>query len=430
MFCKNCGTQINSDDKFCTKCGLNLQKNNVVLQNNEHNENIKILEKKYQRKKWVTIVLFLVPFTALIGIHHFYNKRYLRGILYISLLFIFSILDYINIFNYGFFISIIVLSIILYLFISDLKWIIKLPSSYYVNKKYNTKIIMLYSLIPFFLILLNNYISIKNIQKIPTVKTNQTNSNIIDELGLSIDEEEKFIKAINELGIQLNQIININYDPILEGMYTYSINENPNGTEDGYRVSLSNGKKISVYVDNGKFLAIYYLNDFVYENDKLIKQLKQVDDELKIIENNLKNIKVAETVKTLNKEITINSIDFKNEVYPPKRDGYYNYYKANNGEIYLHISVSAKNLEKQAIFCDEIMDIIADYNNGYSYYAFSTVEDDTLGFTYSNIKTIDPLTTKNIHYLISFPKEVQTNTNAPLILKFIIDNQEYNLKLR
>ena len=143
-----------------------------------------------------------------------------------------------------------------------------------------------------------------------------------------------------------------------------------------------------------------------------------------------KTLNVGDTVKTENKEITINNVELVKEVHPPKKDGYYNYYKSDEGEIYVHISTSVKNLEKQTIFCDEIMDVVADYNEGYTYSGFSTVEDKTLGFTYSNISGIDPLITQNIHYIISCPEEVKDNTEAPLFLIFNIENEEYKLIIR
>ena len=143
-----------------------------------------------------------------------------------------------------------------------------------------------------------------------------------------------------------------------------------------------------------------------------------------------KTLNIGDTIKTENKEITVNSVELVKEVLPPKRDGYYNYYEADEGKIYIHISTSVKNLEKQAIYCDEALDITADYNEGYTYYGFSTVEDKSSGFTYSNITLIDPLSTQNIHYIIDCPEEVKNNTEAPLFLIFNIENEEYKLTIR
>ena len=364
MFCRQCGTQVNDDDKFCVNCGFKLKEESDVKQDvlAELEKDFSYLDSKlenkvtllnitdeYPRKKWITVILFLIPI-------------FLFVVFYISLF--------------------------------------KETSS----------------------------IEVEEVTSYDNVPLRPKAEDLIKKLELEPEEEEKFIKAIEDLGVYIKQITSVEYAPELEGMYTYSKDENSNGTEDGYRLSLSNGKKISVYVQDGKFLAIYYLNDFVYKDGNVVKSFKQVDEEVE--ESKFKHIKVGETIKTVKKEITINSVEFKKEVHPPNKTSYYNYYKADDGQVYIHILASVKNLDKQSIYCDEVIDIEADYNKGYKYYAFSTVEDNVIGFTYSNIRTVDPLETKNIHYLISVPEEVKTNTDTSLALTFIADNEEYRLKLR
>lgn len=101
MFCRQCGAQVDDNDKFCVNCGFKLQEENI----NEKEDTLENLEKdfsnlenkmdsiftapntdrEYLRKKWVTLLLFCFPYTSFLGIHHFYNKRHLRGALYILL---------------------------------------------------------------------------------------------------------------------------------------------------------------------------------------------------------------------------------------------------------------------------------------------------------------------------------------------------------
>ena len=167
MFCKNCGTEINSSDKFCYKCGFNLQedKPNKTLTEQEIEKDFEKLDSKisaitnnsnninsteYLRKKSITLFLFLFPFTSLWGIHHFYNKRHLRGILYITLSLIFNRLTESTLIENNFFIAIIIVFLILYFFVTDLNWIIKLPKLYFVKNKYQRKTIILASFIPVF----------------------------------------------------------------------------------------------------------------------------------------------------------------------------------------------------------------------------------------------------------------------------------------
>lgn len=424
MFCRNCGNQVNDDDKFCGKCGFVLQENKNIKTEpklEELKEEIKGIE--YPRKKWITILLFLIPFTSFYGIHHFYNKRIIRGILYISLWFFWLTLLESDFISGGFLSSLIILIVFLYFLITDLIWIIKLPKLYFVKNKYSTKIIISLISIPVFLFICNMYFTTKNYNntkildddhygnKIISKVSRESSTELVKKMNLGSIEEEKFYKALDELGIYFKQIINVEKID-----------------ETNYKISLSNGKELKIAVKDDIFLSIFYLDNLIYDNGKVIKQIKEIDKQIE--DDKWEMIEAGKKIKTNFKEITINSIDFKTEVHPPKRSGYYNYYKADNGQVYLHISTTIKNLEKRAIFCDEVMQVEVDYNNGYKYYAFSTVEDSVLGFTYSNITTIDPLTTQNIHYLISLPAEVESNTQSQLKLTFVIDNQEHKFKLR
>ena len=66
--------------------------------------------------------------------------------------------------------------------------------------------------------------------------------------------------------------------------------------------------------------------------------------------------------------------------------------------------------------CGWICRLTALYNTGY--------EIVKLGFTYSNITTIDPLTTKGVDTLVECPGEVETNTAAPVAVKIVFNTGE------
>ena len=454
MFCRQCGTQVNDNDKFCSKCGFNLnstinnqeseiadiEKDFSALENKIDSITDKSFgEKEYLRKKWVTVILFLIPYTSLFGIHHFYNKRHLRGILYISLELLMLILVDSHIFKPGFLISILIFIIIFYFFVTDLNWIIKLPKIYFVKRKYSLKVVSFTSLIPIFLFILQNSIILGGTEGVSSIQKNQLNNysqELIDRMGLKA-EQEQISNIFKDIGISLNDIASINYDEILDGGFSWeeSNYEFTDATEKGYRIKLNSGEQLIAYSENGNLLGIKIVDgEYMYKGGKLLytidKAKQLLDEKYKKLEEENKKIKIGETKSMIGKEIVINSVEFKKEVHPPKKSSYYNYYKADDGQVYIHILASVKNLGKQAIYCDEVIGIKADYNDGYTYQAFSTVEDDTLGFTYSNIKTIDPLQTKNIHYLISVPEEVQNNKDVPLILKFSTGLEEYELTIR
>ena len=145
MFCGNCGTQVKVYDKFCSKCGFKLKddiniEQDVLIElekdfsslDNKLEEVMKPINspKEYLRKKWVTILLFLIPYASFFGIHHFYNKRYLRGILYITLDLIMFLFINDTILSHSFLVSIVIVITVFYFFITDLNWIIDLPPKY------------------------------------------------------------------------------------------------------------------------------------------------------------------------------------------------------------------------------------------------------------------------------------------------------------
>lgn len=69
MFCKNCGTEINYDQKFCPKCGAkNVDENNIEL-HKKVNENI---NNKSNKKLFIVIIsLLLIIAIIAITIFHF-----------------------------------------------------------------------------------------------------------------------------------------------------------------------------------------------------------------------------------------------------------------------------------------------------------------------------------------------------------------------
>lgn len=146
-------------------------------------------------------------------------------------------------------------------------------------------------------------------------------------------------------------------------------------------------------------------------------------------ENDLTEINIGDIISTENKEITINNVEFSYDVIPDKTDTIYSHYQADSGHVYIHIDTDIKNLQKQNLPCDEIMDVVADYNNGFTYNAFPVVEDSTTGFTYANIEAIKPLETLGMRFLIDCPQEVEESSN-PIFLTFKVDGKNYKYTIR
>lgn len=129
-------------------------------------------------------------------------------------------------------------------------------------------------------------------------------------------------------------------------------------------------------------------------------------------------------------ELTVLSYNFAKKILPPNTSGFYTYYEAKeDGHQYLEIKLNYKNLDGTEITADDIGSIKVKYANKYEYTGFSTIEDSSGDFTYTNITSIAPLTTGKLHYLFDVPDEV-VNSSESLVAYINIGNDNYELVLR
>lgn len=142
-----------------------------------------------------------------------------------------------------------------------------------------------------------------------------------------------------------------------------------------------------------------------------------------------KIIKKGDVIKTSSLEAKIKKIEFSYEVNPDDTSGFYTNYPADKGKVYVHVDMDIKNLQKQQLPCDKIMEVTVDYNGGYNYSGFAVVEDSSTGFTYANITSIDPLETKGIRFLVECPQEV-AETKNPVSITFDVDGVKYKNIIR
>lgn len=150
-------------------------------------------------------------------------------------------------------------------------------------------------------------------------------------------------------------------------------------------------------------------------NDAVVIQQEEKKEE--------KKFEVGEKITIGNIELIINSVDITYDVLPDDTSGFYTHYEADAGKVYISVDVDVVNKGKQNLPCDEIGKMIADYNNGYRYSGFVVVKDDTTGFTYANITSIDPLETQGIKWLIECPEEVGESSN-PLHIELSINGEK------
>lgn len=145
--------------------------------------------------------------------------------------------------------------------------------------------------------------------------------------------------------------------------------------------------------------------------------------------DDIEKINIGDTIASDRVEITIRTIELSYEVYPRDTSGRYRYYPAESGKVYIHIDTDVKNIQKQNIVCDEIMNVTADYDDGYTYDSFAAPNDGDRGFTYGNITSITPLETLGVSFLIECPQEVE-EMDHPLFLIFEVDGLKFRHSIR
>lgn len=146
-------------------------------------------------------------------------------------------------------------------------------------------------------------------------------------------------------------------------------------------------------------------------------------------ENNVINI--GDTITGKDWEISIESIQFNQKVEPPVKNMYYNYYQVeDSSNTYLYVILNCKNISTLDLEASSVATITVKYNNRYTYSSFSTIPDNNLGFTYTSITNIKPLTSNKIYYLAEMPKNISEETDTPIEINIKFENKTYICKYR
>lgn len=76
---------------------------------------------------------------------------------------------------------------------------------------------------------------------------------------------------------------------------------------------------------------------------------------------------------------------------------FYTYYQVKDtSNTYLCVTLDCKNISSLELGADKVATVKAKYKDQYTYSSFSAIENGTLGFSYTNIIKIDPLTSKKV----------------------------------
>ena len=96
----------------------------------------------------------------------------------------------------------------------------------------------------------------------------------------------------------------------------------------------------------------------------------------------------------------------------------------------MYIVLNCKNISTLDIRADKVATVNVKYKNSYKYSSFSTIPSSTLGFTYTNITSIEPLTSDQIYYLAKMPKTVEDDTESPIEVEIKVNDTTYIYKYR
>lgn len=179
--------------------------------------------------------------------------------------------------------------------------------------------------------------------------------------------------------------------------------------------------------ENGELKA--KLDELAVEDVQEDSNVDSENKEEEKVEETISAIQIGDVITTDTAEITIKNIEFSYDVLPDDTSNFYTHYPANTGNVYIHIDTDVKNIQKQNLGVEEIMDVVADYNDGYTYNGSPIPEDSTTGFTYANITSIKPLESLGVRFLIECPQEVEESDNS-LNLTFQVNDKEYSYKMR
>lgn len=168
----------------------------------------------------------------------------------------------------------------------------------------------------------------------------------------------------------------------------------------------------------------------VEKNEKITSTVAETESKTTPTQEPIQTISLGEKVTTDNFEFTLNKVVLSYNVEPDNPPSYYTYYAASDGQVYIYVNASVKNLTQKNIRCDEVYSVTANYNNGYKYNGFNIVSDTDGDFTYANINSINPLQTMGVHCLVDCPKEVETSENPLNLTIKLRDGKEFLYTIR
>lgn len=127
-------------------------------------------------------------------------------------------------------------------------------------------------------------------------------------------------------------------------------------------------------------------------------------------------------------EITIQRVDFTDDVSPDKPGRFYSHYVADQDKVYLSVTATVRNMQKKAVEASDVakVDILYDTNE-YEYHCMSVLEKG--GDLRPTFYSIDPLNPEKIKYIVQMPSSVQNNGN-PIKIRFTMGAKKFVYSFR
>lgn len=212
---------------------------------------------------------------------------------------------------------------------------------------------------------------------------------------------------------------------------TQQKNENENKTKQKKNVSLP-AIILSLMIFFGIIGAIT-ANNISPTQTQLVSSDETTSDET--VKNNNEPLKTFVTldqnIEGKDWNITIKNVYFGQRIDPPNKPYFYNYYQVDDtSKTYLCIVLDAQNKSNLELRAEKAATVNVKYDNNYSYSSFSAIPDKNLGFTYTSITNIKPLTTDPIYYLAEMPQTAEIETDKPIEIEIKIDNTTYYYQYR
>ncbi len=187
-------------------------------------------------------------------------------------------------------------------------------------------------------------------------------------------------------------------------------------------------------------MLLFLLGIFTYvvtpkQEYKATISRKETSSSSNTIENKVEEensqISIGDVIKGKDWEISVESAQFSQKVEPPVKNMYYEYYQVKDtSNTYLYMILNCKNISTIDLDASSVATVTLKCNNTYTYTSFSTIPDDTLGFTYIDLVKVKPLTSKKIYYLAEMPKSISEQENAPIELNIEFENKTYKYQYR